>query len=102
MHTGIAFAGVELKNLFPRTPFGPSDTFIDGTLSLGMAAVFQKPTPLIKLMASSWLRAPTTSSRLARANLDAEDMVEGIEDERDESRLSKQGLRGGLYRPRVE
>ena len=37
--------GVPLKNVFPRTPFGPSDVRMEGIPNRGMGTVCQKSLP---------------------------------------------------------
>ena len=65
--TSKTLAGVLIKKLPPRTPFGPSLTLMVGIPSLSLAHVNQKPTPAMREMASSVVNASRILGRSAFA-----------------------------------
>lgn len=65
--TSKTLAGVLIMKLPPRMPFGPSLTLMVGIPSLSIAHVCQKPTPAMREIASSVVKASRILDRSAFA-----------------------------------
>ncbi len=65
---GMHTAGTLLKNLVPRTPFGPSVSLIEGTFKRRRGAVCQKSTPRVKSVSTESLTMKYPTKPLERPN----------------------------------